>query len=229
MPPHRRRRPVRLAIGGHGKNVTMRLAAKYTRRDQHRPAGGCPAGRRSWPTAATTGRDPALGIVTGTNPAWPYLGLRAVSRQRHGEGGPAGDHALRLRQPPAAPDEMAQWVSSASQHHLRGSGLVDTDEGIYEGRSTTSTRPAWGCRRRRGERVAMKTDWSRQGLLQRVRGLGTGRAWARVGTYRASRLAFRSSGPPTSGRASQSPSTSARSAACSIRPSARRVATTPRC
>jgi hypothetical protein len=81
------------------------------------------------------GRDPAtLDVVTGTNPAWPYPGLRAIGRQRlmQKEDLPAimpydFDNLL-----PRA-DEMAQWVELGIDSIICGvPGLVDTDEGIYE-------------------------------------------------------------------------------------------------
>ena len=81
------------------------------------------------------GRDPAtLDIVTGTNPAWPYPGLRAIGRQRlmKKEDLPAimpydFDNLLPRS------DEMAQWVELGIDSIICGvPGLVDTDEGIYE-------------------------------------------------------------------------------------------------
>jgi hypothetical protein len=81
------------------------------------------------------GRDPAtLDLVTGTNPAWPYPGLRATGRQRlmKKEDLPAimpydFDNLLPRS------DEMAQWVELGIDSIICGvPGLVDTDEGVYE-------------------------------------------------------------------------------------------------
>jgi alkanesulfonate monooxygenase SsuD/methylene tetrahydromethanopterin reductase-like flavin-dependent oxidoreductase (luciferase family) len=128
---------VRLAIGGHGKNVTFRLAAKYC--DEINV--DLPAESMAEAIAVLAdrcdeiGRDPAtLDIVTGTNPAWPYPGLRAIGRQRlmKKEDLPAimpydFDNLL-----PRA-DEMAQWVELGIDSIICGvPGLVDTDEGVYE-------------------------------------------------------------------------------------------------
>jgi alkanesulfonate monooxygenase SsuD/methylene tetrahydromethanopterin reductase-like flavin-dependent oxidoreductase (luciferase family) len=128
---------VRLAIGGHGRNVTFRLAAKYC--DEINV--DLPAESMADAMAVLAdrcdeiGRDPAtLDVVTGTNPAWPYPGLRAIGRQRlmAKEDLPAimpydFDNLL-----PRA-DEMAQWVELGIDSIICGvPGLVDTDEGIYE-------------------------------------------------------------------------------------------------
>jgi alkanesulfonate monooxygenase SsuD/methylene tetrahydromethanopterin reductase-like flavin-dependent oxidoreductase (luciferase family) len=128
---------VRLAIGGHGKNVTMRLAAKYCDEiNIDLPADALAEAKVLLADRCDEiGRDPStLGVVTGTNPAWPYPGLRAVGRQRlmAKEDLPAimpydFDNLL-----PRA-DEMAQWVELGIDSIICGvPGLVDTDEGIYE-------------------------------------------------------------------------------------------------
>ncbi|MEP6637728.1 MAG: LLM class flavin-dependent oxidoreductase [Chloroflexota bacterium] len=128
---------VRLAIGGHGKNITFRLAAKYCDEiNIDLPADTLPEALVVLADRCDEiGRDPAtLDIVTGTNPAWPYPGLRAVGRQRlmQKEDLPAimpydFDNLL-----PRA-DEMAQWVELGIDSIICGvPGLVDTDEGVYE-------------------------------------------------------------------------------------------------
>ena len=128
---------VRLAIGGHGKNVTMRLAAKYCDEiNIDLPADALPEAMAVLADRCDEiGRDPAtLDVVTGTNPAWPYPGLRATGRQRlmQKEDLPAimpydFDNLL-----PRA-DEMAQWVELGIDSIICGvPGLVDTDEGVYE-------------------------------------------------------------------------------------------------
>jgi alkanesulfonate monooxygenase SsuD/methylene tetrahydromethanopterin reductase-like flavin-dependent oxidoreductase (luciferase family) len=128
---------VRLAIGGHGRNVTFRLAAKYCDEiNIDLPADALPEALEVLADrCGEIGRDPAtLDIVTGTNPAWPYPGLRAIGRQRlmAKEDLPAimpydFDNLL----PRAA--EMAQWAELGIDSIICGvPGLVDTDEGIYE-------------------------------------------------------------------------------------------------
>jgi len=128
---------VRLAIGGHGPNVTFRLAARYCDEinidlppEDMGEAIAVLADR-----CHEIGRDPAtLGVTTGTNPAWPYPGLRAVGRQRFME-----KHDLPAIMPydfdallPRA-EEMARWVELAIDTVICGvPGVVDTDEGVYE-------------------------------------------------------------------------------------------------
>ena len=66
---------VRLAIGGHRPNVTFRLAARYCDEiNVDLPADDMAEAMRVLADrCAEIGRDPAsLGVVTGTNPAWPY-------------------------------------------------------------------------------------------------------------------------------------------------------------
>ncbi len=128
---------VRLAIGGHGKNVTFRLAARYCDEiNVDLPAESLGEAMAVLADRCDEiGRDPAtLDIVTGTNPAWPYPGLRAIGRQRlmQKEDLPAimpydFDNLL-----PRA-DEMAQWVELGIDSIICGvPGLVDTDEGVHE-------------------------------------------------------------------------------------------------
>jgi hypothetical protein len=81
------------------------------------------------------GRDPAsLLIAGGTNPAWPYPGLKAIGRQRmmRQEDVPAIMSAdfstLTTRS-----EEFARWVELGIDRIICGvPGLVDTDEGLYE-------------------------------------------------------------------------------------------------
>lgn len=128
---------VRIAIGGHGRNVTFRLAAKYC--DEINvdvpPEDMAEAMAVLADRCDEIGRDPAtLGITTGTNPAWPYPGLRAVGRQRFmaKEDLPAiMPYDLDAILPRA--DEMARWVELGIGTVICGvPGLADTDEGVYE-------------------------------------------------------------------------------------------------
>jgi hypothetical protein len=81
------------------------------------------------------GRDPAtLRVVTGTNPAWPYPGLKSTGRQRFMQKEdlpsimPYDFDALLPRA-----DELARWVELAIDGIICGvPGLVDSDEGVYE-------------------------------------------------------------------------------------------------
>lgn len=128
---------IRLAIGGHGPNVTFRLAARYCDEiNLDLPAEDMAQGMAVLADrCAEIGRDPAtLDVVTGTNPAWPYPGLRAVGKQRF----------MRKEDLPAImpydfdallprADEFAQWVDLKIDGLICGApGLMDTDEGLYE-------------------------------------------------------------------------------------------------
>lgn len=128
---------VRLAIGGHGRNVTFRLAAKYCDEiNVDLPPEDMAEGMAVLADRCDEiGRDPAtLGITTGTNPAWPYPGLKAVGRQRF----------MRKEDLPAImpydfdallprAEEMARWVELGIGTVICGvPGMVDTDEGVYE-------------------------------------------------------------------------------------------------
>ena len=128
---------VRLAIGGHGRNVTFRLAARYCDEvnidaapDEMADAIAAVRGR-----CEEIGRDPAsLLIVGGTNPAWPYPGLKAIGRQRmmRQEDVPsimsADFSKLTTRT-----EEFARWVELGLDKIICGvPGLIDTDEGLFE-------------------------------------------------------------------------------------------------
>jgi hypothetical protein len=128
---------VRLAIGGHGPNVTFRLAAKYCDEiNIDLPAESMAEARTVLADRCDEiGRDPAtLRVVAGTNPAWPYPGLKAIGKQR----------LMRKEDLPAImpydfdallprADEFAQWVELNIDGVICGvPGLVDTDEGLYE-------------------------------------------------------------------------------------------------
>lgn len=128
---------VRLAIGGHGRNVTFPLAARYCDEinldaapDEMADAVAAVRGR-----CEEIGRDPAtLMIVGGTNPAWPYPGLKAVGNQQF----------MRQEDVPAImsadfstlttrAEEFAHWVDVGLDRIICGvPGIVDTDEGVYE-------------------------------------------------------------------------------------------------
>ena len=128
---------VRLLIGGHGRNVTFRLAARYCDEinidagvDEMADAIEAVRGR-----CDEIGRDPAtLVLATGTNPAWPYPGLKTTGKQRmmKQEDLPAiMDYDFSTILPRA--DELRRWVDLGLDRVICGvPGLVDTDEGLYE-------------------------------------------------------------------------------------------------
>jgi alkanesulfonate monooxygenase SsuD/methylene tetrahydromethanopterin reductase-like flavin-dependent oxidoreductase (luciferase family) len=126
-----------LLIGGHGKNVTFRLAAKYCDEIQidvdppDMPEAIAIVRER----CEEIGRDPStLLISAGTNPAWPYAGLRAVGRQRFMTQDdvpsimPADLGALGTRA-----EEIARWRELGMDRLVLGApGAADTDESLYE-------------------------------------------------------------------------------------------------
>ena len=126
-----------LLIGGHGPNVTFRLAAKYCDEiniDVDQP---------DMPAAIEVlhdrcheiGRDPATLIVaTGTNPAWPYPGLKVTGKQRMMTQAdvPAIMNADFSKLKTRA-EEFIGWREMGIDRLTCGvPGLADTDEGLYE-------------------------------------------------------------------------------------------------
>ena len=126
-----------LLIGGHGRNVTFRLAARYcdeinidvdlvdmpeTLAVLHDRCG-------------EIGRDPkTLMVSTGTNPAWPYPGLRVIGKQRMMT--PADLPAILkadFSKLGTRAEELAGWRELGMDRVTCGvPGLADTDEGLYE-------------------------------------------------------------------------------------------------
>jgi alkanesulfonate monooxygenase SsuD/methylene tetrahydromethanopterin reductase-like flavin-dependent oxidoreductase (luciferase family) len=126
-----------LLIGGHGRNVTFRLAARYC--DEI----NIDVDLADMPESidvltdrcAEIGRDPAtLTISTGTNPSWPYPGLKTIGRQRMMT--PADLPAILkadFSKLGTRAEELAGWHELGMDRVTCGvPGLVDTDEGIYE-------------------------------------------------------------------------------------------------
>jgi alkanesulfonate monooxygenase SsuD/methylene tetrahydromethanopterin reductase-like flavin-dependent oxidoreductase (luciferase family) len=126
-----------LLIGGHGPNVTFRLAARYCDEinidvDQADMTASIEV---LHDRCHEIGRDPStLTVATGTNPSWPYPGLRVIGRQRMMTQAdvPAIMNAdlskLRTRA-----EEFAGWRKMGIDRLTCGvPGLADTDEGLYE-------------------------------------------------------------------------------------------------
>jgi alkanesulfonate monooxygenase SsuD/methylene tetrahydromethanopterin reductase-like flavin-dependent oxidoreductase (luciferase family) len=128
---------IRLAIGGHGPNVTFRLAARYC--DEINidlpPEDMAEARAILADRCEEIGRDPTtLAVAAGTNPAWPYPGLRATGRQRFMQ---ADDlpSIMPYDFDTIAPraEEFRRWVELDIDRVICGvPGIVDTDEGVYE-------------------------------------------------------------------------------------------------
>ena len=88
-----------LLIGGHGKNVTFRLAAKYCDGDQHRSLDGGHAGRPRRAQGAMRGDRPRsadAGDRGGDASGVPVPGPQGDRQPADDDpGGPAGGHVLR--------------------------------------------------------------------------------------------------------------------------------------
>lgn len=126
-----------LLIGGHGKNVTYRLAAKYCDEIQ------IDVDPPDWKEHVAVlhercdeiGRDPStLMVSAGTNPAWPYPGMKVTGRQRMMTQEdvpsimPATLSALKTRA-----EEIATWKELGIGRLVMGApGMADTDEALYE-------------------------------------------------------------------------------------------------
>jgi alkanesulfonate monooxygenase SsuD/methylene tetrahydromethanopterin reductase-like flavin-dependent oxidoreductase (luciferase family) len=128
---------VKLLIGGHGKNYTMRLAARYC--DELNinifPAD-VPAlleifGER----CAEIGRDPAtVELNFGTNPILRYKDMKVTGGHRFAE-----PHELAYQDPEKVAavgtraEELAEWQELGFDRLVAGvPGLANTDEGLYE-------------------------------------------------------------------------------------------------
>jgi hypothetical protein len=126
-----------LLIGGHGPNVTFRIAARYCDEiniDVDQPE--MPAAIEILhDRCREIGRDAAtLTVATGTNPAWPYPGLRVTGRQRMMTQAdvPAIMNA-DLSKLKGRAEEFAGWREMGIDRLTCGvPGLADTDEGLYE-------------------------------------------------------------------------------------------------
>lgn len=126
-----------LLIGGHGPNVTFRLAARYCDEINidHMPSAMPEALRVLAGRCEEIGRDPATLLVSvGINPAWPYVGLRVTGRQRMMEQAdvpsimPASTAAAGSRA-----EEFVAWREMGIGRIVVGApGMADTDEAIDE-------------------------------------------------------------------------------------------------
>ena len=190
------------AIGGHGKNVTMRLAAKYCDEiNIDLPADALPEAIAVLADRCDEiGRDPAT--LDPRDRHEPGLALPGPARHRppaaDEEGGPAGDHAVRLRQP--APPLPTRWRSGSSSASTASSAGRSRSRRHRRGRLRAARRPPDGghrARRRRAERVGRPMEVGLvlpQGYFNEFEGWEPGRAWARIVelAQTAERLGFES-------------------------------------
>jgi hypothetical protein len=126
-----------LLIGGHGPNVTFRLAAKYCDEINidHMPPDMPAALEILADRCHEIGRDPRTLLVSvGINPAWPYVGMRVTGRQRMMEQSdvPSIMPAVTAQAGSRAA-ELAAWREMGIGRIVVGApGMADTDESLDE-------------------------------------------------------------------------------------------------
>jgi alkanesulfonate monooxygenase SsuD/methylene tetrahydromethanopterin reductase-like flavin-dependent oxidoreductase (luciferase family) len=136
--PRSARHPgIKLLIGGHGKNFTFRLAARYCDElNINTFPDVVPALLEVFhERCAEIGRDPAtVELNCGTNQILRYRGLRVTGGQRFAE-----PHELAYQDPARVAavgtraEELAQWRELGLDRITAGiPGLHNTDEGLYE-------------------------------------------------------------------------------------------------
>jgi alkanesulfonate monooxygenase SsuD/methylene tetrahydromethanopterin reductase-like flavin-dependent oxidoreductase (luciferase family) len=126
-----------IMIGGHGPNITFRLAARYA--DELNldllPADVPAALDVLWDRFSDVGRDPStLRLSAGINPSMPYRGLRSTGGQRLME---PGEMAFVAPEEFATvgtrAEELIQWRELGFSRLMAGvPGLANTDETLYE-------------------------------------------------------------------------------------------------
>jgi alkanesulfonate monooxygenase SsuD/methylene tetrahydromethanopterin reductase-like flavin-dependent oxidoreductase (luciferase family) len=127
-----------LLIGGHGPNVTFRLAARYCDEinidlmPPDMPAALATLADR----CAEIGRDRAsLRVAATIGPAWPYVGLRVTGRQRMmtQDDIPAIMDGTTVAGVGTRAEEMAAWRDlGIDRLVVGGPGMTDTDESMDE-------------------------------------------------------------------------------------------------
>ena len=128
---------VPLLIGGHGKNVTYRLAAKYCAEiNIDLSLEDMPDGLRALrERCEEIGRDPrTIAIGSGTNPAFPYKGLKVTGSQRMmtQEDMPSV-MSFDLSNLTTRAEEIQAWREMGIDRMCCGApGLAETDETLYE-------------------------------------------------------------------------------------------------
>lgn len=127
-----------LLIGGHGREVTFRLAARYCDEiNIDLPPNEMPEAIDVLSSRCDEiGRDPAtLRVATGINPAWPYVGLRVTGRQRMMEQAdvPAIMEGSDVTVLGSRAEDLDAWRRIGIDRLVVGApGMVDTDESLDE-------------------------------------------------------------------------------------------------
>ncbi len=126
-----------LLIGGHGKNVTFRLAARYCAEInidlslEDMPGGLAVLRER----CEEIGRDPrTIAIGSGTNPAFPYKGLKVTGSQRMmTQADMPSVMSFDLSNLSTRVEEIQAWREMGIDRMCCGApGLNETDESLYE-------------------------------------------------------------------------------------------------
>jgi hypothetical protein len=136
--PHGAQTPeIPLLIGGHGKQITYRLAAKYCAEiNIDLSLEDMPDGLRALrERCAEIGRDPrTIAIGSGTNPAFPYKGLRVTGKQRMmTQADLPSVMSFDLENLTTRAEEIRAWADMGIDRMCCGApGLADTDESLYE-------------------------------------------------------------------------------------------------
>lgn len=136
--PRGMQRPrIPLMIGGHGPNITFRLAARYCDEINldlmlEDLAGALPvlASR-----CEEIGRDPrTLALSAGIGPSMRWRGLRSTGGQRMMEADEAAFvDPEKMKRLPSRVEALVQWRELGFQRVMAGApGLANTDETLYE-------------------------------------------------------------------------------------------------
>jgi alkanesulfonate monooxygenase SsuD/methylene tetrahydromethanopterin reductase-like flavin-dependent oxidoreductase (luciferase family) len=137
--PHGVQRPhIPLLIGGHGRQYTFRIAARYCDEINInlRPEEIPLALEQLRARCADIGRDPAtLAFAGSILPSWPYTGLKSTGGQRMARQEDLSSAGMQtdLAKLPSRAEELAAWRDLGASRMMCGiPGLSNTDETIYE-------------------------------------------------------------------------------------------------
>jgi len=137
--PHGVQRPqIPLLIGGHGRQYTFRIAARYCDEINInlRPEEIPLALEQLHARCADVGRDPAtLAFAGSILPSWPYGGLKSTGGQRMARQEDLSSAGMMtdLAKLPGRAEELAAWRDLGAARMMCGiPGLAHTDETMYE-------------------------------------------------------------------------------------------------
>jgi alkanesulfonate monooxygenase SsuD/methylene tetrahydromethanopterin reductase-like flavin-dependent oxidoreductase (luciferase family) len=137
--PHGVQRPhIPLLIGGHGRQYTFRIAARYCDEINInlRPHEIPLALEQLHARCADIDRDPAtLAFAGSILPSWPYAGLKSTGGQRMArqEDLSSAGMMTELAKLPSRAQELVAWRDLGASRMMCGiPGLANTDETMYE-------------------------------------------------------------------------------------------------